>query len=119
MTPFKRQMAAIKSGNVDSTIMLGIRKAVNANRHEGRYKGATSPKTTVAECGLLLEALERHKPYAGRTRTGYGARLPTGYLVQWGGRWRRVYVACYGNSGTAYIGPSKRWLATVDRVVEP
>lgn len=50
----------------------------------------------------------------GMTRTGYGARLPTTYLVQWEGRWRRVYAACYGNSPSLYIGPSGDWLATVN-----
>lgn len=49
----------------------------------------------------------------GMTRTGYGARLPTTYLVQWDGRWRRVYAACYGNSPSCYIGPSGAWIATV------
>ena len=48
------------------------------------------------------------------TATGYGARIPSRYMVQWDGRWRRVYVACYGNAGTAYIGKPGAWLATVD-----
>lgn len=50
---------------------------------------------------------------SGMTRDGYGPRLPTTYLVQWQGRWRRVYAACYGNSPSLYIGPSADWLATV------
>jgi hypothetical protein len=45
------------------------------------------------------------------TATGYGRKIPSTYMVKWKGRWRRVYVACYSNSGTAYIGD---WLATVD-----
>lgn len=52
-------------------------------------------------------------PWKGRTLTGYGSALPTQYLVQWAGRWHRVKVACYGNSGTAYIGKPGAWLATV------
>ena len=37
----------------------------------------------------------------------YGPKLQTHYMVKIGGefgnRWRRVYCACYGNSGTTYI----------------
>lgn len=47
------------------------------------------------------------------TATGYGSRIPTVYMVQWQGRWRRVYAACYSNSPSTYIGPSGDWLATV------
>jgi hypothetical protein len=50
------------------------------------------------------------------TATGYGARTPSTYMIKWEGRWRRVYVACFGNAGTAYIGPSNRWLATVGEI---
>lgn len=46
--------------------------------------------------------------------TGYGARIPTEHMVKYEGRWRRVYVACYGNAGSAYIGKPGAWLATVD-----
>jgi len=38
------------------------------------------------------------------TVTGYGPRIPTRYMVKWCGRWRRVYCAVYGNSGSTYIG---------------
>jgi len=38
-------------------------------------------------------------PYA----SGYGAKIPTSYLVKVGRRWRRVYCACFSNSGTAWI----------------
>lgn len=40
------------------------------------------------------------------TATGYGARIPSRYMVKYNGRWRRVYVACFSNSGSAYIGKS-------------
>lgn len=53
---------------------------------------------------------------AGRTYTasGYGRRIPSRYMVQWEGRWRRVYICQYSNAGSAYIGPSRDWLAAVD-----
>lgn len=57
---------------------------------------------------------ETTQPWKGRTITGYGAQIPTTYLVQWCNRWRRVYVANYGNSGSTYIGKPGNWLATVD-----
>jgi hypothetical protein len=38
------------------------------------------------------------------TATGYGSRIPSRYLVQFNGKWRRVYIQCYSNNGTAYIG---------------
>ena len=39
------------------------------------------------------------------TRSGYGGRIPTARMVQLPGspRWRRVYVAIWSNSGTAYV----------------
>lgn len=37
-------------------------------------------------------------------RSGYGRRIPTGLRIKLdNGRWYRVYVAQYGNIGTAYI----------------
>lgn len=67
---------------------------------------------------LPMQTLEvEHKvtdvPRKGRTVTGYGSAIPTEYMVFWSGRWRRVYVANYGNYGTAYIGKPGAWIATV------
>lgn len=37
-------------------------------------------------------------------RSGYGSKVPTQHMVLWQGRWRRVYVDCYGNgTSTPYI----------------
>lgn len=54
-----------------------------------------------------------------RSRTGYGGKIPTRYLVQWRNRWRRVYVACWSNAGTAYIDDTRtpaphRWIVIDD-----
>ena len=38
------------------------------------------------------------------TASGYGKRIPTCHMVQWQGKWRRVYCCIYSNSGTYYIG---------------
>jgi hypothetical protein len=56
-----------------------------------------------------------------QTASGYGRRLATPHLVQYGGRWRRVYCAVYSNAGTCYIdGPvdtatgRRSWLVVTD-----
>lgn len=38
-------------------------------------------------------------PYA----SGYGVRIPSGTLALVNNKWQRVYVACYSNSGSAWV----------------
>ena len=38
------------------------------------------------------------------TATGYGAKIPTQYMVRFNDKWRRVYCAIFSNIGTLYIG---------------
>ena len=38
------------------------------------------------------------------TASGYGARIPTPYMVRVHGKWRRVYCRIYSNIGTCFIG---------------
>lgn len=45
---------------------------------------------------------ETERPLSGSTVTGYGKRLPTSYMVQYKGTWRRVRCTCYSNSGTLW-----------------
>ena len=47
------------------------------------------------------------------TATGYGAAIPSRQMVRFNGRWRRVYVRIYSNSGTAYIRTGKGESITV------
>jgi len=70
--------------------------------------GPQGPFQTVA-----VPMRETARPWKGRTQSGYGNALPTSKQVQWAGRWRRVRVACFSNSGTAYIGKPGAWIATV------
>lgn len=63
---------------------------------------------------VTVECKETESPRSGRTVSGYGAKIPTPYMVKWANRWRRVYVAQFGNAGTAYIGKPGAWLAIVD-----
>lgn len=39
-----------------------------------------------------------------QTSTGYGKRIATATMVQYRGKWRRVYCCIYSNIGTCYIG---------------
>lgn len=59
---------------------------------------------------------ETDLPRGGFTLSGYGAKIPTRYMVQFGARWRRVYAACYGNAATLYIGKPGAWLAIFDYI---
>jgi hypothetical protein len=45
--------------------------------------------------------------------TGYGPKIPTRYMFRIANRWHRVYIAQYGNSGSAYvvIGGQDHYLA--------
>jgi len=52
------------------------------------------------------DATYLHRPYTGRsgyTRSGYGSRLPTDYMVRIGKRLHRIRVMCWSNAGTAYV----------------
>jgi len=75
----------------------------------------TEPRLTVK-----VEAKESQLNWQRRglsyTATGYGNRIPSPYMVKWQGRWRRVYVACFSNCGTAFIGKAGNWLATVGEI---
>ena len=35
--------------------------------------------------------------------SGYGPKIPTRYMLKIANRWHRVYMAQYGNSGSAYV----------------
>jgi hypothetical protein len=42
--------------------------------------------------------------YTGRKPvSGYGGKIPSDRMIYFKGRWRRMYVACYGNSGSCYV----------------
>jgi hypothetical protein len=53
----------------------------------------------------ILETVEKTAPHAGMTRTGYGSRIPCGYLarVHLFGKFYRVYCRIFSNIGTCYI----------------
>lgn len=57
---------------------------------------------------------ERPLPWqlAGKsyTASGYGRKIPSRLQVRYQGRWRRVYVCIFSNSGTAYITAGQDWI---------
>ena len=61
-----------------------------------------------------MEYLHQHYPdatylhkeyegYSGRTRSGYGKRLPTHLVVRIGKRLHRVRCICFSNIGTLWV----------------
>lgn len=48
--------------------------------------------------------------WTGVNAYGYGRKIVTDYVVRYGGRTRRVYCACYSNSGTFYVLEKGEWL---------
>ncbi|UOK18424.1 hypothetical protein SEA_BRUHMOMENT_108 [Arthrobacter phage BruhMoment] len=51
----------------------------------------------------ITDARITDAPRSGQTVTGYGPKIPTRYMLRYEGRWHRVYMMQYGNSGTPYI----------------
>lgn len=57
---------------------------------------------------VALAPMRHHDAGLSWTATGYGRKIPTRFMLahadgRGGYRWHRVYVAQYGNSGSAYI----------------
>ena len=69
---------------------------------------------TISTKEVKVNELEWQKRGLMYTRTGYGGRIPTTYMVKYEGSWRRVYCAVYGNSGTLYIEKNRKPIATID-----
>jgi hypothetical protein len=67
---------------------------------------------------VKLAPMAHHKnPRLTYTASGYGARIPTEYMVWSVGRWRRVYCRIYSNNGTLYIGRGDaQIIVSIDRV---
>lgn len=54
-----------------------------------------------------VELIERLLPWQRMgltyTASGYGSKIPTGYMVNYDGRMRRVYCTIYSNAGTCWF----------------
>lgn len=75
---------------------------------------AGAPRPAAGFVDVRHAPLPHHTAGRSYTVSGYGCRIPSEYMVLVNGRWRRVYVACFGNSGSLYIGPAGNWTHTVD-----
>lgn len=58
---------------------------------------------TYTDPALVTAYRATTTPLSGQTASGYGGKIPTRYMIRYAGRWHRVYVMQYGNSGSAYI----------------
>jgi hypothetical protein len=52
---------------------------------------------------LIINETWWQKKNLSYTRTGYGNKIPTRYMINFEGRNYRVYCRVYSNSGTCYI----------------
>lgn len=66
-----------------------------------------APTDYIVEGNLILECKKTEIPY-NYSRSGYGSHVPTGYMVRYKNKWRRVYCYIFSNSGTLFIGESIR-----------
>lgn len=68
-----------------------------------RALGDTRPHYTNP-ASVTATHTDNRAPAYGRNATGYGPKIPTRHRLTFtDGRTRRVYVAQYGNSGSAYV----------------
>lgn len=78
-------------------------KAYVHTKSETRQPGVYSCYLTVS-VDVKLSPMPHHERGLSWTASGYGARIPTEYMVKYNGRWHRVYCIVYSNCGTLYIG---------------
>lgn len=77
------------------------------NTHSNRADGSRDSFATI-ECEVKHAPLWWHGTGRSYTASGYGARVPSPYMVRLTGKWRRVYLAVFSNAGSSYIGRSLR-----------
>ena len=71
-------LAAIESGNVTKTNVIGIRKALNAAWRISRGYSGGRCNATPQDAAALIEALERRKPIVRYDLHASGVRILTG-----------------------------------------
>lgn len=76
--------------------------------HGCRFRpDGTTDNLWTKEVPSMESPMPHHVRGLSWTASGYGKRIPSRTMVFFNGRWRRVYVCQYSNSGTAYIG---KWI---------
>lgn len=87
-------------------------------QHRASDKGPFSTESVQ----IKSQPMPHHLAGLSFTASGYGSRIPTGYMVSWLGRWRRVYCRIYSNIDKLYIrvpesvAESGRIVVQIDRV---
>lgn len=62
-----------------------------------------NPKPNYLDPAQVVDKRQTESP-RNRSRTGYGDKIPTSWQLKLtDGIWRRVYVMCWSNSGSAYV----------------
>ncbi len=69
----------------------------------GVIAGAGSIYTKEYRKDLILDQLDWQKRGLQQSATGYGAKLTTGYKINFNGKLFRVYCTCYGNAGSCWF----------------
>ena len=86
-----------------------LHKAIEAKKLINKSAPATNwmePATLYKEIQYIPAAWSVHQTTTSPvcySRTGYGSKLPTGYMVNDGTRNRRVYAICYSNAASFYV----------------
>lgn len=70
-----------------------------SRRHDGRFDNYFTVEVPIKEKILPWQASG-----LSYTKSGYGARIPTPYMIRYNGRWQRVYCCIYSNVGSLFIG---------------
>ncbi len=58
---------------------------------------------TYTDRKLVSQVKVEAAPRSGQTVSGYGGAVPSRFMVKYDGRWHRVYMLVYCNSGSPYI----------------
>lgn len=65
--------------------------------------GGQFPRISCLKTDLRYSPPKWMRTGLQQTASGYGARLNSGYEIEYAGRVYRVYVTCYSNSGSAWF----------------
>lgn len=57
---------------------------------------------------LSYRPLDWQKMGLQQTRSGYGMKLTTAYMMYYQNKWRRVYCTCFSSDSTMYIIKGKK-----------
>jgi hypothetical protein len=80
---------------------------MNAEYFETVKNGPNAGQLVRLECtkyAIIERPMAHHKDGLSYTATGYGAKIPTRYMVRTiDQKWRRVYCRIYSNIGTLYV----------------